>query len=150
MQSQLNIAVVTPVFNDWDSLTVLVDRLQSLQVLDTFHIVQLLVVDDGSSVPFRRDALKAKFPISIIELNANMGHQRAISIGLSYAEAHLKTVDHVVVMDCDGEDRPEDIYTLLKTQNERPEQGIQQTIRPPYGQQGRAYQQKYCLSEPKE
>jgi polyisoprenyl-phosphate glycosyltransferase len=51
--------------------------------------------------------------IAILALRRNLGHQRAIAIALAYIQQHW-TGDGVVVMDADGEDRPEDIPILLR------------------------------------
>jgi glycosyltransferase involved in cell wall biosynthesis len=50
--------------------------------------------------------------INKLTLKRNLGHQRAITIGLSYIGEHY-TADMVVVMDSDGEDRPEDAIQLI-------------------------------------
>lgn len=49
----------------------------------------------------------------MLHLHRNLGHQKAIAIGLSYAHAHL-AFDAVLVMDADGEDRPQDIPRMLQ------------------------------------
>jgi glycosyltransferase involved in cell wall biosynthesis len=48
-----------------------------------------------------------------LSLRRNLGHQRAIAIGLSYIQQNLKG-DAVIVMDADGEDRPEDLPKLVE------------------------------------
>ncbi len=78
--------------------------------------VSLLLIDDGStaslapeSVPFHPQAIEK---ISILKLRRNLGHQRAIAVALAYIQEHCQA-DAVVVMDADGEDRPEDIPKLI-------------------------------------
>ncbi len=51
--------------------------------------------------------------IELIELVCNLGSQRAIAVGLAEI-SHAHDFDAVVVMDSDGEDRPEDIPALLE------------------------------------
>lgn len=51
--------------------------------------------------------------VSILELRRNLGHQRAIAIGLSYVEESIST-QAVVVMDGDGEDSPVDVIRLFE------------------------------------
>ena len=48
----------------------------------------------------------------MLPLRRNLGHQRAIAIGLAYVEQHIDN-RCVVVMDSDGEDSPEDVPRLL-------------------------------------
>jgi hypothetical protein len=49
----------------------------------------------------------------VLKLRRNVGHQRAIAIGLSYAAESLRHGQQVVVMDSDGEDLPSTIPPLL-------------------------------------
>jgi glycosyltransferase involved in cell wall biosynthesis len=76
----------------------------------------ILLIDDGSSERFldhfAPGPLKHLGKISILRLRRNVGHQRAIAIGLAYAEA-ANCCDIAVVMDGDGEDRPEDVPRLI-------------------------------------
>ena len=50
--------------------------------------------------------------VEILQLRRNVGHQRAIAIGLAYLEASIRC-EAVVVMDGDGEDRPEEVPRLV-------------------------------------
>jgi hypothetical protein len=52
--------------------------------------------------------------VSILHLRRNLGHQRAIAIGLVYVHQNWADADAVVVMDSDGEDKPQDIPALLR------------------------------------
>jgi polyisoprenyl-phosphate glycosyltransferase len=117
------IAIVTPVLDDWASfaelMTEISDRFTGSDVV--FHI---WAVDDGSAAPF--DAADIVLPtvscvrsIEIIRLAANLGHQRAIAIGLC-AIADSSEIDAAVVMDSDGQDRPADIFALLAASARHP------------------------------
>jgi hypothetical protein len=77
------------------------------------HRFSFLVVNDGTPLLH----LKAPLPLTVIHLHRNIGHQKAIAIGLAYAHTHL-SFDQVLIMDCDGEDAPEDILLLLSKQEE--------------------------------
>ncbi len=109
----MRIAIVTPVFNDWASLSKLVAALDRVDIdRARFHV---FVVDDGSSDPIALDfppTLHRVREIEIVGLACNMGHQRAIAVGLVEA-CDRKTFDAVLVMDADGEDDPADIPRLL-------------------------------------
>ena len=56
--------------------------------------------------------ISKKIKIRIIKLRSNLGHQRAIAIGL-YG-LNFKNLDGIVVMDSDGEDKVDDISSLIK------------------------------------
>lgn len=51
--------------------------------------------------------------LEIIRLRRNLGHQRAIAVGLADA-VNRKIFDAVIVMDSDGEDKPDDTLPLLQ------------------------------------
>jgi polyisoprenyl-phosphate glycosyltransferase len=55
--------------------------------------------------------------VSVVELKRNLGHQRAISLGLTYIEAKVET-SLVIVMDGDGEDTPAEAHALVKRSRE--------------------------------
>jgi hypothetical protein len=103
---------VIPVYNDWESVHQLQVNIE--QKIPVAQKLLFLLVNDSSeqeithyqSVSFRSETL-------ILELSRNMGHQKAIATGLSYANEHLKA-SQIVVMDSDGEDRPEDILQLMQ------------------------------------
>lgn len=113
------ILVVTPVYNDWQSLRILI---QSLAQVAAQHelCIRILAVNDGSTLPIPDDLPSN---LKFIHLARNLGHQRAIAVGLSVAHK-MQTGLPVLVLDCDGEDRPEDVPTLLAEHGAYPEQII--------------------------
>lgn len=106
------IAVVTPVFEDREAS----DRLFAELGLLFGDRVTIVAVDDGSV----REPVQAQSLVSagvagvVLRLKRNVGHQRAIAIGLSYVADQLPGVERIVVMDCDGEDNPATVATLLR------------------------------------
>ncbi|HKO82605.1 MAG TPA: glycosyltransferase family 2 protein, partial [Chitinophagaceae bacterium] len=74
--------------------------------------VEILVVNDGSSQSLTVKPIPG-FTIHILTLTRNLGHQKAIAIGLSFIKEKM-ICDKVLVMDCDGEDRPEDATKLIQ------------------------------------
>ncbi|WP_032968515.1 glycosyltransferase, partial [Stenotrophomonas maltophilia] len=72
-------------------------------------------VDDGSvRQPLPISAIEASgLEGVVIRLRRNVGHQRAIAIGLSYVAEHFDGDNIVVAMDSDGEDTPESITALV-------------------------------------
>lgn len=117
------IAVVTPMFNDWACFAALVAEL-SERFTGTGTSFDVIALDDGSTVPFDERELElppggAVASVEVLPLATNLGHQRAIAIGLC-AAVERGEADLVLVMDCDGEDRPEDIDRLLEASRENP------------------------------
>ncbi len=107
--------VLMPIYEDWESASVLVGRVQ--KALDgEVDRVEFLLVDDGSVTPPPASiALEASPParVDALRLRRNLGHQRAIAVGISHVHAHRRC-DGVVVMDGDGEDTPEGVVALVR------------------------------------
>lgn len=107
--------ICIPVYNDWQSFMALVSRIEQVGK-DLNASFEITVVDDGSTIrpPQNLHGVEPQnAAIEIIQLRRNLGHQRAIAIGLSYIQAE-KACRGVIVMDADGEDSPEDIHKLIE------------------------------------
>ena len=111
----MHLAILIPVFNDWTALSLLVGELDKINLPSGID-VSLFVVDDGSSDPPVLDypvhTLRQLRNIEVLTLACNLGHQRAIAVGLVEIR-HRKRFDAILVMDSDGEDRPSDIPRLV-------------------------------------
>ena len=115
--SGINLAIIIPLFNDWESLNKLIPKIDHALRHENAQ-AELIIINDASIEESTVNAEHYKntekiTKIDIIHLNCNMGHQRAIAIGLSEV-FNRKTIDAAVVMDSDGEDRPEDIPLLIQ------------------------------------
>jgi glycosyltransferase involved in cell wall biosynthesis len=106
------ITILIPVFNDEESLNkLLAEMAVSLKEFPDSKF-SVLAVDDGSAANLQIKA-PSPFSLKILHLLRNIGHQKAIAVGLAYIKENL-SCDKVLVMDADGEDRPEDAVALLK------------------------------------
>ena len=105
------IVIVMPVYEDLEASGRQFQELGQ-QFGDRVFVV---AVDDGSvRQPLSVESLsQAGVAGAVLKLRRNVGHQRAIAIGLSYAAEHLVPGQQVVVMDSDGEDLPSTIPALL-------------------------------------
>ncbi len=108
--------VLIPVFNDWNALELLLPALD--RVLSGHGLsAHVLVVDDSSTSPrpdpTGRGPFSALLKVTVLRLRRNLGHQRAIAVGLTYVYARTQYAT-VIVMDGDGEDSPEDVPRLLE------------------------------------
>jgi hypothetical protein len=103
--------VVTPVYEDVEASSRLFMELAA-QFSGRIFVV---AVDDGSvKNPLDIDSLqRAGLEGVILKLRRNVGHQRAIAIGLGYVSERIESHQRVVVMDSDGEDLPATIPELL-------------------------------------
>lgn len=108
------IYVVIPLFNDWPALGLLLERIRLVCESALVDRLMFLVVDDCSVTNCETLPAGVGQSLSVLHLFRNVGHQKAIALGLSYL-ASLPEQFPVIVMDADGEDRPEDMAQLLKT-----------------------------------
>ena len=113
----MQVIIIMPVYEDWESAIEVCHRIDAvLQQQDDIQ-ASLLLIDDGSmSLTYPRQlpfAPTATERISVLVLRRNLGHQRAIAVGMTYLQQNRKA-DALVVMDADGEDRPEDIPLLIE------------------------------------
>lgn len=111
MSNAPRVVVVTPVYEDAEASSRLFRELAFLPLN-----IYVIAVDDGSvNQPLKVRALEdLGIPGVVLKLRRNVGHQRAIAIGLSYASTRLGPDDGVIVMDSDGEDLPQSIEPLLR------------------------------------
>lgn len=107
--------VLMPVRDDWAAASELVKRLEK-SIPSSRYTVEILMVDDGSSQKYCRKDFGNHFSaiqsIRVLRLRRNLGHQRAIAIGLAHLQ-QTASCDAVIVMDSDGEDTPEGVVQLL-------------------------------------
>lgn len=111
-----SMAIVIPILDDWNSLALLLPGLDCVFGGEDLA-VEVIVVDDGSRLSvdkadFALPKLETIEKISVLELKRNLGHQRAIALGLAFVTAERDS-DAAVVMDGDGEDQPEDVVRLF-------------------------------------
>jgi len=87
--------------------------------------VSILIMNDGSTEarPTNEFILKNLKLIRIVNIKKNQGHARSIATGLKFLFEREK-FDHVIVMDGDGEDRPEELNLLFKKSSENPNKVI--------------------------
>jgi polyisoprenyl-phosphate glycosyltransferase len=112
----LNLVILLPVYEDWESARQLVQRLDA--ALEGQPVQpRILLLDDGSPTSAPAALVPATLRnivcLECLRLRRNLGHQRAIAIGLCFIHTD-RPCDAVLVMDADGEDRPEDAPSLIQ------------------------------------
>lgn len=115
------VCILTPIYNDWDSLLSLLGALDALAAQHDLTL-RVLAVDDGSTQPppaWNLAGLERIARFEVLALTRNLGHQRAIAMGLAALNAE-RIAAPVVVMDGDGEDQPGDIPRLLAAHDQSP------------------------------
>ena len=108
--------VLIPVFNDWEAVAALLPALD--HELESCGVpTKVVLIDDGSTEPLRDHLRGHNFRwitgLEILSLRRNLGHQRALAIGLAWVEGN-RSCRAVIVMDGDGEDSPTDVPRLVQ------------------------------------
>lgn len=107
----VNISVVVPVYRGGNTLEELIQRI--LVALNTENLKsEIILVDDGcpeGSWELIERLSEKNTEVFGIKLSRNFGQHYAITAGLDHAKG-----EWVVVMDCDLQDRPEDIPMLYQ------------------------------------
>ena len=107
--------IMIPVFNDWDSLKKLllnidneIKNLKSIQV-------KCLIINDSSSIPLKNlPKVQNIKELVIINMLKNKGHARCNAFGIRFlSNSNTIDFDHLILMDSDGEDRPEELKSLI-------------------------------------
>jgi glycosyltransferase involved in cell wall biosynthesis len=118
IDSDYDVIILIPMFNDFESLYLLLEQIDLLSVIKTLRIALFVVNDGGNDFAIPRE-YETFQSVYILTLVRNLGHQRAISVGLAYIARNLNC-KNVVVMDADGEDLPQDIVRLIDSRNQFP------------------------------
>ncbi len=105
--------ILIPVYNDWQSVSKLLDDINfNLSNLD--HEISVIIINDASN--HDRNEEEKNFEnissIKILNMKINQGHARCIATGLKYIY-EKENFDYVIPMDGDGEDRPEEIKEFI-------------------------------------
>ena len=109
----MKITILVPIYNDWKSVTKLVDEINNLSINQEYQI-SILIVNDASNHD-RIDEIKNLeniHSVKILNMKINQGHARCIATGLKYI-FEKEDFDYVIPMDGDGEDRPEEIREFI-------------------------------------
>jgi hypothetical protein len=109
----IKVKILIPVYNDWQSVSKLIDEIDNLSINSEYQI-SIIVVNDASNHD-RQDEdkiLNNIHSIQVLNMKINQGHARCIATGLKYIY-EKEEFDYVIPMDGDGEDRPEEVKDFL-------------------------------------
>jgi len=116
--------ILIPLYNDWQSASKLLDKID-FQISNLEADFSIIIVNDASTE--KRSNLKFNFKkiktVKIINMRENKVHQRCIAAGLKYI-CENEDFDRIIIMDADGEDRPEEFIDFFNKAKENPEKTI--------------------------
>ena len=109
----MKIIILIPIYNDWQSVSKLIDGIDNQSLNSNFQISVLIVNDASNHDRLEEEkSLENIQSIKILNMKKNQGHTRCIATGLKYI-FEKEDFDYVIPMDGDGEDRPEEISNFL-------------------------------------
>ena len=120
----MKIKILIPIYNDWQSVDKLINRIDSL-VKEIDHEFSIIIVNDGSTEnkPDNFGYSENLYSLKILNIKNNIGHARCIATGLKHIFQN-EEFDYVIPMDGDGEDRPEEIKIFLDNLSYNPDAPI--------------------------
>jgi len=107
------IKILIPVYNDWESLIKLLDEIN--KVISDIKNTEFdcMIVNDASTIKSPEIKVPKNIKkIEIFNMKQNRGHARCNAFAIRYL-SKKGNFDHLIVMDGDGEDRPEEIKYLV-------------------------------------
>ena len=115
--------ILIPVYNDWQSVTDLLDNID-YNLSGVEHEISIIIVNDASNHDRKEEdkTFENIHSIKILNMRINQGHARCIATGLKYIY-QKEDFDYVIPMDGDGEDRPEEIKEFInqiQNSNDKP------------------------------
>jgi len=112
--------ILIPLYNDWKSVSKLLIEID-YQIESWDAEVSVIIVNDASTE--KRCDLEYNYKkiklVKILNMKENRVHQRCIAAGLKYI-CKNENFDRVIIMDADGEDRPEELNDFFKKSKENP------------------------------
>ena len=114
------VLILIPIYNDWESLKKLIKEInENIKNFDDVNF-ECLIVNDASTVQTPELLKPSKFSyMEILNMRENRGHARCNAFGIRYIFKNKK-FDNLILMDGDGEDRPEEIKKLIHKIKENP------------------------------
>ena len=105
--------ILIPIYNDWESLEkLLIEINESIKNIQN-TIFDCIIVNDHSTIKRPKINIPSNINlIKIVNMKENRGHARCNAFGIKYLSTDPK-LDYVILMDGDGEDRPEEIKLLV-------------------------------------
>ena len=112
--------ILIPIFNDWKSVFKLLENID-LQIIKWDVEVSVLIVNDASTE--ERASAKLNYKnlksVRVMNMKRNQGHARCNATGLKFL-TEKENFNYVILMDGDGEDRPEELTVLFEKSKENP------------------------------
>ena len=105
--------ILIPVYNDWESLKKLLKNINdNIKNISNTEFNCVIINDSSTANSYRIKIPPNINSIKIINMNENRGHARCNAFGIKYLSKNTD-LDYLILMDGDGEDRPEELKLLV-------------------------------------
>ena len=114
------IIILIPVYNDWESLNKLLNEIN--ETIKFFNDIsfECMIINDASTIQPPEFNKPTNFDsVELLNMRENKGHARCNAFGIRYIFQNKK-FDNLILMDGDGEDRPQEIKILVDKIKENP------------------------------
>ena len=107
------VKILRPVYNDWESLIKLLNEINKVITDIKNTEFDCMIVNDASTIKLPEIKVPKNIKkIEIFNMKQNKGHARCNAFAIRYL-SKKDNFDHLIVMDGDGEDRPQEIKYLV-------------------------------------
>ena len=135
--------ILIPIYNDWESLKKLLNNINN-NIKNFLNVEFNCVIINDSSIANNSEF---KIPtdinsIKIIHMKENRGHARCNAFGIKYLSKN-SDLDYVILMDGDGEDRPEELKLLVDKVFLEPNKSV--VAKRVRRSEGPLFQSLYCI-----
>ena len=105
--------ILIPVYNDWQSLEKLLNNINDNIKNISNTKFSCVIINDSSVIEMPEIKIPSDInSIKIFNMKENRGHARCNAFGIKHLSKSLD-LDYVILMDGDGEDRPEELKLLV-------------------------------------
>ena len=107
------VKILIPVYNDWESLIKLLNEINKVITDIKNTEFDCMIVNDASTIKLPEIKVPKNIKkIEIFNMKQNKGHARCNAFAIRHL-SKKDDFDHLIVMDGDGEDRPQEIKYLV-------------------------------------
>lgn len=116
--------ILIPIYNDWESLKILLTNINyNIKNIRNAEFDCVIVNDSSTTDNHEIKILSDINSIKIIHMNENRGHARCNAFGIKYLSKN-SDLDYAILMDGDGEDRPEELKLLIEKALAEPSKSV--------------------------
>jgi hypothetical protein len=116
--------ILIPIFDDWESLEKLLNKINDNIKKIKEAQFDCVIINDCSTIKKSKIKIPSQIhSIRIINMSKNKGHARCNAFGIKYL-SNDTDLDYLILMDGDGEDRPEEIELLVNKVLNEPNKSV--------------------------